>query len=91
MLHFGRNAASDPSKIVKSAQFVQEEVKGVFVCCVIERERVRSLSHPPRIDRCSVAAAAAAAAAAQTRTRTHTRTQLPKRLARRLLDLQLLP
>ena len=26
MLNFGRNAASDPSKIVKSAQFVQEEV-----------------------------------------------------------------
>lgn len=28
MLHMGKNVLSDPSKIVRSAQFVQEEVCG---------------------------------------------------------------
>jgi hypothetical protein len=99
MLHIGRNVLSDPTKIIQSARFVQEEVRRRRRCwrrvraraCVCWGRgggaRVSGGNAAPPCMLCRVLEAQPVPAAAPR----PVRTQLPKRLARRLLDLQLLP
>lgn len=101
MLTFGRYAAAQPDKVLKSARFVQREVSkcggpaarspshkhtGAQVQCVSEPMAVPCLHgtvpHRQRVWHPNTACAGLGC---------YPSSQIPKRLARRLLDLQLLP